>query len=103
MIAKIAFAWAAAEGKLSLLKRSKSVIPAILGKTDDIGRWVRTREGSAKQDGVIHQILIHEDLLNKVLIAEVQLFSDSQTPIYGVVLGKFKWSQIVFRKIFRKR
>jgi len=90
LIAKIAFAWAAAEGKLSLLKEASPVVPAILGRVDNIGRWVGTTEPLAKYGGVLHRLLIHEDRINRVLIGEVQLFSDSQTPSYGVVLGEMQ-------------
>jgi hypothetical protein len=37
---------------------------------------------------LLHRIEIHSDLEARLLFAEVQLFSDSQTPSYGVVLGK---------------
>lgn len=90
MIAKIAFAWAAAEGKLRFLKKASPVVPAILGRVDDIGRWVGTTEASAKYSGILHRLLIHEDRINGVLIGEVQLFSDSQTPSYNVVLGELQ-------------
>ena len=89
MIAKIAYAWAAAEGKLSLLKGQPFVVPAILGQTDDIGRWVGTLpDAPQKHCGFLHTIALHEDRERGLLIAEVHLFCDSQTPRYGVVLGE---------------
>ncbi|MGZ7077078.1 MAG: hypothetical protein ACXVJL_13855, partial [Candidatus Angelobacter sp.] len=89
MIAKIGFAWAAAEGKLGLLENPPLVVPAILGHTDDIGRWVGTiTEPIQKHPGHLHRILISEDRDRKVLMAGVQLLSDSGTPMYGVVLGQ---------------
>lgn len=89
MIAKIAYSWAAAKGKLDLLRGVSPVVSAILGKTDDIGRWVGTiTDPIKKYDGLLHRILIHEDDDRHLLIGEVHLFSDSETPKYGVVLGE---------------
>lgn len=89
MIAKIAYAWAAAERKLDLIRGAPLVVPAILGETDDIGRWVGTlTEPIQKYEGLLHRILIHEDQEKHLLIGEVHLFSDSETPTYGVILGK---------------
>jgi hypothetical protein len=89
MIAKIAYAWAVAEGKLSALKGPSCVVPAILGQTDDIGRWVGTlTDAPQKHEELLHYIAIHEDREKDLLIAEVHLFSDSETPRYGVVLGE---------------
>jgi hypothetical protein len=89
MIAKIAYSFAVAEGKLSLLRGTSPVVSAILGKTDDIGRWVGTvTDPIEKHDGLLHRILIHEDAVRHLLIGEVHLFSDSETPRYGVVLGE---------------
>lgn len=89
MIAKIAYAWAIAEGKLNLMSGSSFVVPAILGVTDDIGRWVGTlTEPLQNYENHLHRILIHEDREKQLVIAEVHLFSDSQTPRYGVILGK---------------
>ena len=89
MIGKIAYAFAAAENKLRLLKGSPFVIPAILGHTDDIGRWVSTlTEPTEKFEKLLHRILMHEDRDKNLLIAEVHLFSDSEAPRYGVILGE---------------
>ncbi len=89
MIAKIAYSWAAAEGKLDLLRGASPVVSAILGKTDDIGRWVGTvTDHIQKHNGLLHRILIHEDDDRHLLIGEVHLFSDSETPKYGVILGE---------------
>ena len=89
MVAKIAYSWAAAEGKLDLLRGISPVVPAILGKTDDIGRWVGTiTDPIQKHDDLLHRILIHEDYDRHLLIGEVHLFSDSETPKYGVILGE---------------
>lgn len=89
MIAKIAYAWAIAEGKLHLLKGHPFVVSAILGQTDDIGRWVGTlTEAPQKHEHLLHYVALTEDHEKKLLIAEVHLFSDSETPRYGVVIGE---------------
>ncbi len=89
MIAKMAYSWAAAEGKIGLLRGGSPVVSAILGKTDDIGRWVGTiTDPIKKYNGLLHRILIHEDEDRHLLFGEVHLFSDSETPRYGVILGE---------------
>jgi hypothetical protein len=92
MIAKIGYAMAYALGEIDRLSDSSSVIPSILGDVDDIGRWVGTLPGPILKypDGPLHRIEIHEDRVQQILLAEVQLFSNSETPSYGVVLGHLK-------------
>ena len=38
--------------------------------------------------GQLHRILFHRDDQQGLLLGEVQLFSDSQAPRYGVILGE---------------
>ncbi len=92
MIAKVAFSMAAAEGALVHLGNKHSpVLPAILGKVDDIGRWVGTiTDPIIGHKGHLHRVLIHKDDQKGLLIGDVQIFSDSQTPRYGVILGELK-------------
>jgi len=91
MLAKIAYAMAAAEDQLRLIKGDAPVLPAILGKTDDIGRWVGTlTQPFQRYSGLLHRVLIHRDDKRGLLIGEVQLFSDSQTPSYVVILGRLR-------------
>lgn len=52
MLAKIGYAWAAAEGQLAAIDGVPLVVPAILGKTDDIGRWVGTLDRRPLKAGV---------------------------------------------------
>lgn len=91
MIAKIAMAYAAAENQITLVEGDATVLSGILGKTDDIGRWVGTLTKPFRAyDGLLHRILIHQDKQKGLLIGEVQLFSDSETPSYGVILGMLR-------------
>ena len=91
VIAKIAYAAAAAEGLLDLVESKPSVVQSILGAVDDIGRWVGTLSGPAKSvAGQLHRLLFHRDDEKGLLFGEVQLFSDSQGPRYVVILGKLR-------------
>jgi len=91
MLAKIAYAMAAAEDQLSSIKGHAPVLPAILGETDNIGRWVGTlTQPFRTYGGLLHRVLLHRNDEKGLLIGEVQLFSDSQTPSYGVILGSLR-------------
>jgi len=88
VIAKIAYAWAVAERGLEGVDGVPFPVPAILGRTDDIGNWVGMISDPVKKvNNVLHRIGLHEDQRG-LLIGEVQLFSDSWAPAYGVILGR---------------
>ena len=88
VIAKIAYAFAAAEGELRAISGPALVLPALLGEKEEIGRWVGTAKTREVYPNLLHRILIHHDLKSGFLIGEVHLLSDSHTPSYLVVLGK---------------
>jgi hypothetical protein len=91
LIAKIGYSMAFAEGKLSRIEGSSPVLPSILGEVDDIGQWVGTlTDPIQKYPGVLHRIAVREDRAHRLLIADVQLFSGSETPTYGVILGSLR-------------
>jgi len=91
MLAKISYGMAFAEGVLDQIKGQSTVLPSILGQKDDIGMWVGTMtEPIKKHNGHLHRVLMHRDEGKGLLIGEVHLFSDSQTPSYGVILGYLK-------------
>jgi len=91
MIAKVGYAMAFAVGALHRLEGPSPVIPSLLGEVNDIGRWVGTLTDPIRTyHGLLHRIEIHEDREQGFLLAEVQLFSDSETPSYGVILGHLK-------------
>ncbi|ACY49020.1 hypothetical protein [Rhodothermus marinus] len=69
MIAKIAYAMAAAENQLSLLKEV-TVRSAILGETDDIGRWVGT---------LTRPLQAHKGTLHRVIAQFIPPFSTSSS------------------------
>ena len=90
MVAKIAFSMAVATGAFGHIDYSKSfVLPAILGKSDDIGHWVGTiTEPIRSAKYHLHRVLIYPDEEKGLLIGDVQILSDSETPRYGVILSK---------------
>ncbi len=86
MLAKIAYSYAWGEGALQKLSGPSLTPSAILGNSDDIGNWVGTLDGPVqKYPGLLHRLSLHEE--RGLLIASVQLFADSETPSYGVILG----------------
>jgi len=91
MLAKIAYCMAFAEGALKYIIGSSPVLPAILGKRDDIGRWVGTsNKPYTKDSNILHKVSIYRNNEKGLLIGEVRLFADSETPTYEVILGKLK-------------
>lgn len=91
MLAKIAYAYACAEGALEDIEGAPFVLPAILGHQNDVGHWVGTvTDPLQAHAGVLHRLVIHRDTERQLLCVEVQLFADSSAPAYGVVLGRLK-------------
>lgn len=91
MIAKIGYSYAYAEGTLGDIDGESYVLPSVLGAKDEIGRWVGTlTKPITIYPTMLHRIEIHRDFEKGLLFAEVQLFADSSTPSYGVILGKLR-------------
>jgi hypothetical protein len=91
MIAKIAYAFAAAERATDDIEGKSFILPAILGERDDIGRWLGTLSKPIEaHPGELHRIVLHREESKGLLSAEVKLFADSETPSYGVILGTLK-------------
>lgn len=91
VIAKIGYAMAAANGDLELLDSPSPAVPAILGQEDTIGKWVGClEEPNVAEKGMLHRIDIVHDTEQGFLIAEVQIFRNSETPRYVVFLGYLK-------------
>lgn len=86
MIAKIAFSFAWAEGAFTKYPAPFPIAKSILGESNDIGQWVGTVDGPIeKYPGLLHRLSLQEE--HGFLIAFVQLFSDSETPTYVVLLA----------------
>jgi hypothetical protein len=91
MIAKIGYSMAAAVGSLHLISGASPIRDVILGTNPCIGDYVgTTTEPLVRHDNLLHRIAIHAMPDIGQLVAEVQLFSDSSAPCYGVLLGELK-------------
>jgi hypothetical protein len=91
MIAKIAYSFAYAEGELDKIDMPSPIVAELLKENGKIGKYVGTLDKPLQRhDNTLHRLLVHTDYEKGLLIGEVQLFSDSETPCYGVVLGKLK-------------
>lgn len=91
MIAKIGYSTAIAQARAAgiqeLFREIPEVVQSILGHKDEIGRWVGTMANPMeKRQGMLHRIEFG-DVNNREMTAVVQLFADSDTPFYGVILG----------------
>lgn len=94
MLAKIGYANAFGRGLemgvVDPFPQIPPIVSSILGTTDDIGMWVGTFPKPPEiHEGVLHRINLstlsgRED----ILVTEVQIFADSETPCYGVILGQ---------------
>lgn len=89
MIAKIAYSMAAATGALLHLKEPSPIRQVILGINTCVGDYVGTLTYPlSKHDDQLHRVVIFPDKNLGQLVADVQLFSDSHAPRYGVLLGE---------------
>lgn len=88
MVAKIAYAMAAATDSLKYLAEPSRLPAIILGNNDAIGHFVGTIQEPNESYPELHRVFIIEDRGRGLLIGDVQIFSDSQTPRYGVVIGR---------------
>jgi hypothetical protein len=93
MIAKIAYATAVGQAIEAGIARpfegTPYVVPGILGRADDIGRWVGTLTTPFQRyENHLHRVTFGTINDGRVVLAEVQLFADSGTPSYGVILGE---------------
>ncbi len=86
MIAKIAYAYSV--GELGFVSpENVYVVPAIRGEIDDIGRWVGvTNRDVQPPGGPLHYLRLLEDRQRGLLLGEVCLFADSQTPGFVIVI-----------------
>ncbi len=87
MVAKIGYSYAVAARAWPLSFGLPAVVPAILGKRDDIGRWVGTAPGpNTSYEGALHRLDHYSWEWPRRVQVEVQLFADSQTQTYLLVL-----------------
>ena len=88
LIAKIAWGLAVVNGQRHLL--SMELRDAILYDPNKIGFWVGTHTDPLEmvEPNILHEVRIREDHQAGYLIGDVKLFANSQTPRYGVLLGR---------------
>lgn len=96
VLAKIAYCYAVSQVGLEAFAEV-TVLPAILGSSDDVGHWVGTyakEEAKASDSTLLHRLnlmLIPSDPANEtaglIAVVHVQLFSTSPSPGYRVVVG----------------
>jgi hypothetical protein len=88
MTAKIGYAMAAATGALSLIKGESPIRDVILGDNPCVGDFVGTLTYPlSTHEGMLHRVVLPDSNTGQ-LVADVQLFSDSNGPRYGVLLGE---------------
>jgi hypothetical protein len=89
MIAKIGYGMAVAGHVVELARGRPDVVSAILGHSTKIGHWVGLEDESLERtpDHVLHTVRVIHDAGRGVLLARVQVLSNSGTPTYVVVLG----------------
>ena len=92
MLAKIAYSSLLAqmtEQPSTSLVPDPDLLSAMLGKSDDIGRWVGTLTKSfERHENHLHRVVFGTLNDGETVCAEVQIFADCGSPHYGVILGK---------------
>ena len=89
MLAKIGYAMAAATRALETLEQRSPLCDVILGTNRRIGDYVGTlMVPLSKHADQLHRVVVVADKKAGQLVADIQLFSDSPAPRYGVFLGK---------------
>ncbi len=87
LLAKIAYGFTIAKFGLDKMQKTY-VLPAILGKSKDIGRWVGcvpySKQRTAGKN--LHVLRLHK-IHKKVVLAYVRLFASFNTPEYLIVVG----------------
>lgn len=90
MIAKIAYCITVEVYGLRAIEEA-FVLPAILGKAQDIWHWVGCDSDPARNVGTVRsysQHLIEIGIVKGTIFARVRLFKDSSTPTYLIVVGR---------------
>lgn len=88
LLAKTAYANAYVCGQLERLEDPGDLVRAMMKEPNALGRFVGTEpEPYRKYPGVLHRLSIHELPEHRLLVSQVQLFSNAGAPSYIVVLG----------------
>jgi len=88
LVAKVAYGMAVAQLGLEAIGEAY-VVPSILGKSEDIGRWVGCPRGGERDPvGNLHTVDLRVE--RGMIVARVRLFSSLRTPDYLVVVGRIR-------------
>ncbi len=88
LIAKVAYTILVADVGLDGIEAAY-VLPAIMGQSQDIGRWVGCDEMEYITDpGVLHGVT--QAIVNDEVITRVRLFASYGAPEYVVVIGRLR-------------
>jgi hypothetical protein len=92
-LAKIAYGMVVFQYGLDAIDRLY-VIPCLLGKKDDVGRWVgceddNTPPNRLPREQCLHRIHLHRNEYDEVA-ARIRLFARFQSPEYLVIVGRVK-------------
>lgn len=85
LLLKIAYGFAVARLGLDGIEEP-FVLPAIFGRSNDIGRWLGCDGQKYLNPSFFHSAAI--SIVNQVILCRVRLFSRFQTPEYLVVVGR---------------
>jgi 5-methylcytosine-specific restriction endonuclease McrA len=89
LLTKIAYGMAVATGAIAELVEPSPLPAIILGRDDRVGDYVGAMtDALARYPGQLHRIAIGVDESAGYLVADVQLFSQSLSPRYAVVIGR---------------
>lgn len=96
MLAKICYAGCVAQGGLAMFEGEPTVAPSILGRNDDIGRWVGTVPVPPKKhEAHLHRVTYRQDPRDGFVRSEIQLFAEAGLPVYAVIVGRTRrWIHI---------
>lgn len=85
LLAKIAYGFAVTGLGLNMIETAY-VLPAILGKADDIGRWVGCADKTRLPGNDLHEV--EALVINNEIRVHVRLFAAYKAPEYLVVVGR---------------
>lgn len=89
-IAKIGYSYGCALGVMNDLEMPQEIVQAIFQTDNSIEKWVGGCSGPTANPGHLYQLNLHYDFERRIAAVEVQIFADSETPSYLVVLGTLR-------------
>ena len=91
LLAKIALGMATATGAIQHLTGPSPLREIILGTNPNVGDYVGSMTDELRAfPGHLHRIAIFVDATSGYLVADVQLFAESTSPRYAVIIGSAK-------------